>query len=224
MNKITAIIPCKSQSQRIPQKNTKLLNGIPLVEYTINAALESKVFSEIWATSEKLELLQSLPKGVKRHLRPSYLALPTATVVDTCKELLGYLDERFIESFAVLLPTSPLRTAQDIISATELFKKSKTECIMSCTKLDFYPEHMLKICDRNRLHPVSWATIDKKRQDCETRYKHDGSIIICNTKSFLAVDDFYDLDIVPFEIPRERSLDVNDMYDWKLAEYLLRGE
>ena len=218
-----ALIPCKSQSERIPQKNTRLLNGKRLVDYAIDAALESKCFSEVWVSSESYDLLSALPKGVERHMRPHYLSLPTATVVSVCGDLLKTLDERFVESFAVLLPTSPLRTNGDIQQAVKLYEDSKTECVMSVTPLDYYPEHALRIAD-GRLHPCSWATIDKKRQNIESKYRHDGSIIICNTKAFLSVNDFYDLDIVPLLIPRERAVDINTMVDWQFAEYLLRGK
>ena len=106
-----------------------------------------------------------------------------------------------------------------IQQAVKLYEESKAECVMSVTKLDFYPEHALKICDRNRLHPVSWATIDKKRQELEVKFKHDGSITICNTKAFLSVGDFYDLDTIPFEV--ENSIDINTPHDWKVAETIL---
>ncbi len=216
-----AIIPAKSTSERIPGKNTKLLNGRPLLDYTIIAAHGSKMFKEVWVSSENLELLQALPEGVKRHLRPSYLASSTASVVSVCKDALRALDVRFIESFAVLLPTSPLRSVDDIQQAVKLYQESKTECVMSVTETDA-PEYVLTVCERGRLH--AGPDIAKKRQELEPSYKHDGSIIICKTEAFLAVNDFYDLDTIPLIIPRERAVDINEQADWDYAEYLLRGK
>jgi len=215
-----ALIPAKSFSERIKNKNTRLLNGKSLLQRTIDTALESKVFSQVWVSSESQDLLNTLPNTARTHLRPVELSESTSTVFSVCQELI--LAQGITENFAVLLCSSPLRTANDIQEAVKLLKD--TQCVMSVTELSHPPEHSLKICERNRLHPVSWATIDHKRQTLTPKYRHDGSIIICNTESFLAVDDFYDLDTIPFMTPKERSLDVNTMYDWRLAEYLLRGK
>jgi CMP-N-acetylneuraminic acid synthetase len=182
------VIPAKSQSERIPGK--------------------------VWVTSESLELLQSLPKTVKPHLRPESLAQPTSTVVEVCKELLNI---RKAKSFAVLLPTSPLRTVNDIHQAVKLFGKHNTKCVMSVTEYDHAPEHALSICECGKVKPA--ATIKLKRQELEPKYYHDGNIIICDTQAFLAVEDFYDLEILPLKMPR--SVDINTKDDWQYAEYLM---
>jgi CMP-N-acetylneuraminic acid synthetase len=224
---VIAIVPAKSQSERIPAKNTKLLNGAPLIQYTIDAAKESNCFDHIWITSEDYNLLKRIPEDTEGHLRPQSLATPTATVFDVCKDLLGVYgttskrhDFGLIpESFAVLLPTSPLRTVDDIQQAVKLFNESGCESVMSVTELDHPPEHALRTCDCGKLH--SLPTIGKKRQELTPKYRHDGSIIICDTEAFLQVDDFYDLDTVPLEIPRERAVDINTMADWDYCEWLM---
>ena len=223
-----AVIPCKTFSERIPGKNLKLLNGRPLVDYTIQAALSSGMFDTIWVTSDSYDFLKLLPKDVDGHLRPDGLSTPTSTVVDVVKDLLGVYTttERhnfgsLPESFAVLLCSSPLRTVDDIQQAVKLYERSDTESVMSVVEMSEHPEHALKICEKGKLHPCSWATIDQKRQSFDKKYIHDGSIIICNTAAFLGVDDFYDLDTVPIETPRERAVDINVMADWNYCEYLM---
>lgn len=215
------VIPCKSSSQRIPQKNTRLLASKSLLQRTLDVAQQCD-FETIWVSSESHSLLKRLPASVQGHLRPQHLADNTSTVFDVCKDLLSvysptkrrYDYSPLPESFAVLLPTSPLRKVSDIENAIDLFEN--TECVMSVTPC-IAPEHTLTVCDRNRLHAGPF--IDRKRQELQPSYVHDGTIIICKTEAFLQVDDFYDLDTIPLVI--EDSLDVNSPFDWRIAEAIL---
>ncbi len=227
------IIPAKGTSQRIPQKNIAPLNGKPLVQYAMDAALESGIFDKIIVSTEdeliKLFLnryiLDKYTKGsvVQKnplviHKRQPCLSTDTATVYEVCQEILKHFE---CDSFCVLLPTSPLRDAWEVKQAYNTFNSTKAECLMSVTELEHHPAHALKVCKHGKVHPYDSEGIKRKRQELEPVYKHDGSIIFCKVDAFLKHEDWFDMDIVPYYIPRERAVDVNEPIDLMVCEALM---
>ena len=236
------IIPAKSTSQRLPGKNMKLLNGKEMYKYSVEAALESGVFTNIVVSTEDSRLAQAASgcgtKGTEYHqyktqlfgvTRDEELASDTTTVFEVCKDFIednmgGFHFED--EDFAVLLPTSPLRSAQDIKDAYKTFKGSGAECLFSVSRFEYPPQWAL--CGDNDeigLFPfASEGVFNTKRQELTPLYRHDGSVIMCNTKAFLKASDWLDMDTVPFFTAPERAIDINSAMDFKFAEFLLKGE
>ena len=122
--KILAIIPARSGSKGLKDKNIKILNGKPMIAYTIEAARNSKVFYDIIVSTDSQEYADiAVEYGAKvPFLRPSYLSKDQTTTNDviehTIKELKSIGKE--YDCFMILQPTSPLRKDSDIIGALEM--------------------------------------------------------------------------------------------------------
>jgi len=110
------IIPARGGSKTLPRKNIKLLNGKPLIFYTIDAVLSSGVFDKVVFTSDDDEILDKVKTNYSTDIlkiikRPGELASDTSKVIDT---VMYFLDEEYDQTW-LTLPTSPLKIADDFI-------------------------------------------------------------------------------------------------------------
>lgn len=208
MINIIAIVPIKGTSERIPNKNSRHINGRPMWKYTVDTALNSGIFDYVVVSSESRGILNLVTPKAHRVQRDPKLATPTATIFDVCRDYLQRLPI-LPDNFCVLLPTSPLRSVIDLRKAKRQFIG---DCLMSVSETS-PPQHTLLIKD-NMI--MSYKNVNDKRQDGKY-YKHDGYLIMCNTEAFFASTDFYDMHVTPWYTPLARNLDVNTMDDLLLA-------
>lgn len=218
-----ALIPAKGTSERLPEKNTRLINGKSLVKITAETALASNCFEKIIVTSESHGLLLSLPavgkvheKGIWRHYRDPKLSGPKVTTHTVCRDVLQH-QKILPKSFCLLIPTVPLRTAADIRKA---YRQFKDNCLMSLSPAEILPQHLVRIKNG---YVQSSPRIDDKRQDFKY-YHHDGYLIMCDTKKFFEATDFYDMVVTPWFTPKERNLDINTMDDLWLARMKMENQ
>jgi CMP-N-acetylneuraminic acid synthetase len=218
-----AIIPARGSSKRFPRKNIALLAGKPLLVYAIEAALESNIFEVICVSSEDDEILKVAQKhGALADHRPQELSVDTAQV----KHVSLYLLEKFaaqgkaFEDFGILLPTSPLRTGQDIREAYKVFKKGEGNYLMSLVPFS-HPPQMALWAPQGYIEPFFGRQYLKQSQFLDILYRHDGAIIFARSAAFLKEQDYYGTRIVPYYLPVERSVDIDNPLDLEWAEFLL---
>jgi len=129
---ILGIIPARWGSKRVPHKNIKLFKGKPLIYYTINAAHKSKCLDELFVSTDSEEIAKiSIRYGAKVINRPSQYAQDHSPSIDVVRHALLYEKADIV---VLLQPTSPLRTAEDIDAAINLFLKEKPESLISVSK------------------------------------------------------------------------------------------
>lgn len=122
--KILGIIPARGGSKGIPRKNIKLLNGKPLIAYTIEAALASNLDRVIVSTDCKEIAGISKEYGAEVMMRPSHLAEDKTPTLPVLQDVILKLNEKF-DAVMTLQPTSPLRTVEDINKSIEIFSSDK---------------------------------------------------------------------------------------------------
>lgn len=224
-DKPIAIIPARGGSKRFPRKNIALLHAKPLIAYAIEAALESNIFHTVCVSSEDDEILEiAADYGATTILkRPHELAKDSVPL----KELCAYLIEHFrnigieYKEFALLLPTNPLRTFQDIRDAYSLFKKSDANFCMSLVEFSHPPQRAVSV-NTGFVLPFWGDRYMTQTQKLETLYRHDGSIIIAKTGKFMENKEYYGEKVIPFFIPEDRSVDIDNPLDLEWAEFLLK--
>src|SRR5690606_22892236 len=141
-----AIIPARGGSKGLPGKNVKLLNGKPMIAYTIEAALNSKSISRVIVSTDDIaiaEVAKSYGAEVP-FMRPVDLATDDAKSIDVYTYTIKRLEKEediLIREIIVLQPTSPFRTAQHIDEAIELYLEKKADSVIS-----YCNEH----------HPIFW--------------------------------------------------------------------
>lgn len=222
-----AVIPARGGSKGLPGKNIKMLAGKPLIAYTIEAALKSGLFTNVVVSTDDEDIKEiALTYGAEvPFLRPPHLAQDDSMAVDAYLFTIDEMEKivnRSIDEIAVLLPTSPLRTEEDIINAYELFKVKNADSVISYTQ-EHHPISWHRYMDEDgKLTPIFADTLGN-RQDFKISYFPNGSIYIFKTE-VLRKKIYYTDHSYGFVMPRNRSVDIDVQDDFDLAEYYLKKQ
>ncbi|MEZ7206957.1 cytidylyltransferase domain-containing protein [Pseudoalteromonas sp. DY56-GL79] len=219
-----AIIPARGGSKGLPRKNIRLLNGKPMIAYTIEAALASEHISKVIVSTDDVEIYNiGLESGAEdTFLRPSELAQDDSRAIDNYLYTLERLGREYncnIDSFIVLQPTSPLRSTKDIDEAIQLFKNKNADSVISYCE-ESHPIFWHKyLKDDGRLENIFPDNIDN-RQALKPSYYPNGAIFIF-THSLLLEGKYYSDNTFAYLMPRSRSVDIDTIDDFMYAEYLM---
>jgi CMP-N-acetylneuraminic acid synthetase len=223
-NKIIAIIPARGGSKRIQNKNVIPLNGKPLIEYTIESAIQSKKIQKIVVTSDSDEILGIAKKyeNITAHKRKENISndySPTSeAIIDVLK---GNEEYDFV---MLLQPTSPLRGYNQIIEAIELLNRKNAKQIVSVTKCETSPLWCNKL--DNTLSLENFFDESKalqRSQDLEQYYKLNGAIYISDTKEYLKSKSFFSSNNkYAYIMDRNISIDIDEELDLHIAESLIK--
>ena len=218
---ILAIIPARGGSKGIKRKNMLLLEGIPLIQYTITAAKESSLVTRVIVNSDGEEILSYAREQKTEVLkRPAELAQDNTPMKEVIHHQLDWLkkEENYIPDIIVLLqPTSPLRTSQHIDEALE--KMLSTDC-----------DALVSVVEEPHLHsPYSVMKINEKgylefflkegqkftsRQEKPKFYARNGAAIYAvETQAYLSTGSFYGTSCIPYEMLPEDSVDIDEPLD-----------
>jgi len=224
---ILAIIPARGGSKGLPGKNTRSLAGIPLITYTIKAAMESKSITRIIVSTddESISTVATEAGAEVPFLRPANLSGDQASGIDTCLHALEYANNKLDyqpEHVAYLQPTSPLRTASDIDTAANLLTQSGADSVISLKAVTEYPQWMKTMDVEHRINPLfELSEIATTRQNLEKSYILNGAIYLSTTPSLKNNKSFYGDDTRGYLMPDERSIDIDTLNDFYIAEALL---
>lgn len=221
-----AIIPARSGSKGIIDKNIKELNGKPLVAYSIKEALSSGCFDTVMVStdSEKYAGISRDYGADVPFLRSKRTSSDIATSWDTVLEVLDMYSNlgKTFDTFCLLQPTSPMRIAEDIRNAYKEFEERNAFAVLSMTAL----EHPLSWCGligtQNSLNGFMQESGFKQRQSQETYYRPNGAIYIVSIPEFRKDQFLYREGAYAYIMPKERSVDIDNEFDFKFAEFLLR--
>lgn len=221
-----AIIPARSGSKGLKDKNIKPLNGKPLIAYTIEAAQKSNLFDEIFVSTDSEEYARiACECGANvPFLRSEELASDTASSWDVVKNsLVNYkkMGKEF-ESVALLQPTSPLRKFDDIINAFAQMKRMNANAIVAVCEVDHSPLWCNTLPEDNSLNKfLQQDLIKMPRQSLPTYYRINGALYIVKTEYLMANENIYAKKCYAMVMSKERSVDIDDAVDFKIAEALI---
>lgn len=218
--KILTIIPARGGSKGVPRKNIKMLGGKPLIAWTIEAAGDA----DVYVSSDDDEILvcaKSLgAKIIRRHPELAKDDSPILGVLQEALKLIEVVKNEWYDWVLLLQPTTPFRTADDIKAAIALAEEGDCDSVISVVKVgDNHPARMYKISGgyMDSLMPDEEA---KRRQDLSPLYLRNGAIYL--TRRDVIMDgSIWGKVIKPLIMPEERSINIDSMIDWKLAEAML---
>jgi N-acylneuraminate cytidylyltransferase len=216
------VITARGGSKGVPGKNTRSVHGLPLIGWTISAALKSNYLDRVILSSDSSEII-----SLARHygcdtpfVRPSELATDLARSSDVLAHAIEELEENY-DLIVLLQPTSPLRTAEDIDAAIEIITSSSAPSVISVCEVDKSPYWMYKLNGKGCLVPfTSGNDIPSRRQDCEPVYVPNGAIYVVRTELFLTDRLFVYSDTRALVMPALRSVDIDTYDDLELLECL----
>lgn len=217
-----AIIPARKGSKGLPGKNTKLLAGKPMIAYTIEAALESGCFQEICvSTNDEAVVSVAAAYPVSILERPAELATDTASSEDVVRHVLSTYQNRDqqYENICLLQATSPLRSAKHIQESFGLWQPHQ-EMLVSVYVPKGNPYNtIVELGDHGALQAVKPSQAIR-RQDVPTVYEYNGGLYWMRTQTLLR-KSLKELQKYPYVMPAQASVDVDDQFDFDLAEWLL---
>ena len=222
---IVAIIPARGGSKGIPRKNIKQLFGKPLIVWTIEHAKKSRYIGRITVSTEDKEIAEISKKcGAEVIERPEELAKDETPTIDVIFHVLEVIKaENFEPGLVVLLqPTSPLRNAQDIDNAIELFLKNDCESVVSVCEVEHSLYWSFEIENRYLKPIFGGKYLNMRRQDLSKVYTPNGAIYVSTPEILRKYKSFYCSKTIPYIMPPERSVDIDNEIDFMLAELLMR--
>ncbi len=230
MNKkpaIIAIIPARGGSKSLPGKNIRLLNGKPLIYYTIAEARKSKYLQRIIVSTEDSQIAEIARKyGAEVIDRPVALAQDDTPSRPVYQHVIRYLEETegFHPEIAVSLqPTSPCRLAEDIDGAIELFLKSDCDSVVGVCETE-HPPFWTFTLEAGRLNPVikGWEKL-YQRQLAPRTYRLNGAVYVIHRDVIMEhKKGVMGSNIRPFIMPLEKSIDIDSELDLKIAGLLIK--
>lgn len=221
--KIIAIIPARSGSKGLRDKNIKELNGKPLVAYTIEAAINAKVFDEIIVStdSEKYAEISRKFGASVPFLRSSKTSTDTAGSWDVVEEALKKLDKKY-DIVVLLQPTSPFRTPQNIKEAIDLFFEKDADSVVSVTEFN-HPIAYVNTLDENLCLNgfIKKEDQNKRRQDFEQNYMLNGAIYIVKSELINKNINLFTANSFAYIMKNENSIDIDTELDFIIAKSIL---
>ena len=223
INDALVVIPARKGSKGVPKKNIKILNAKPLIEYTIEFALNNFTKQNIFISTDCDEVMQiAQSKGLNVPFkRPEELCRDDSSIHDTLKHVLNYFKavDQYFSKTILLQPTSPFRSNDDLFQMVDLFDKDQ-DAIISVVASKSNPYFNLFETDSSGYLRKSKGGNYFRRQDCPTVYEFNGSIYIFNTKSLERgyINDFKK--IRKYEMHPILSVDIDTDLDWAFAEFI----
>ncbi len=227
--KIVAIIPARGGSKRVPRKNIRMIQGKPLIAYTIERALSCGVFDKVVVSTEDPAIAKIAQKyGAEvPFLRPKKLATDTAVGWKVLQHVITALKKEcdYVPDFAVSLSVcSPLRNTHDIKKCVDTFINKKADFVRSAVKAQGNPYfNMVEVINGT-------VSLVKKPVQTITRSQKAPEVFVVNDSiNVFSLPFLFSHDVVTYttkthivEMPRDRSIDIDEEIDVKVAELLLK--
>ena len=224
-----AIIPSRSGSKGIKDKNIRLLNGKPLMAYTIEAALQSGCFDTVMVSTdcEKYAKIAKEYGAEVPFLRSEETSKDSSSPWEVVKEVLLKYEERGkqFDTFALLQPTSPLRGFSDIVNAYEEMEEKKAKAVVSMCELECSMHLVNKLpASLSMKGFISYEQYNKRRQDIAPYYRFNGAVYISRVDSFMKNMDIYEDECYAYIMDRRRSFDIDDEFDLMVVEAIMKND
>ncbi len=223
--KVLVVIPARGGSKGIPYKNIKPLNGKPLICYSIDVARQFTIDENICVTTDDDKIIKVVENyGLKVPFkRPDYLATDTCGSNEVIQHAWQFYVDRGKHYDVVMLlqPTSPFRKIEFLKEAVELYDDS-IDMVTSVKNAPCNPYYdAYEEDDNGRLILCKGDGSFVRRQDAPKVWQLNGSIYVINPKSLMEKGLAYFNRIRKYVMPELYSLDIDNHFDWKMAELLI---
>lgn len=231
--KFLGVIPARGGSKGIPKKNIKDMNGKPLIAYTIEAstaAINAGVLSRCIVSTDSTEIgeISRMYGAEVPFIRPEYLGGDTVKSVDVILHALAFAEEQgeHYDAVITLQPTSPMRTAQDLIEGIQMYDEGSMDSLIAVyedVKANGFNYYRMGLNHEGLAEHIEHNT-GIRRQDMKPMYVRNGALYISAVELLkerkLIIGDTPLL----YVMPKERSIDVDSMMDFEYIEFLMKKQ
>ena len=228
-SKIIALIPARGGSKGIPGKNIVLLKGKPLIAYSIEHAKSISYMDKVFVSTDNKEIADTSKRyGAEIIPRPKELAEDNSTMLSVLKHAVDYVENNLRFNFDILVllqPTSPLRKTEYIDKAIRELISSKCESVTTVYKIEHNINTLVKIKEGKTEYFLK-KPIASLRQEAEKIYRIDGAVTVFKKEAIRKQNDYMisDVNNGAIIIPEKDALEIDNLFDLKLAEFLMKDE
>ena len=222
VNKFICCIPARKGSKGLVNKNIYPLNNKPLIQYTVEASIQSQLFDRIVVTTDDSRII-SLVKNLNYYNvtvinRPKFLSTDTVPLTPVVVHATKSVEKLYgkVTDICTLQPTSPLRTSDHINEAYTRYRVLEGNSLVSVTE----EEHNLYRQDKQYATPVVYHKVN--RQQVNPLYTGNGAISICSRELLINHNTRIGSKLILYEMSKQDSIDIHSLSDIKLAEYYLK--
>lgn len=217
-----AIIPARGGSKRIPQKNIKSFCGKPIIEYSIQAALDSGLFSEVMVSTDDDVIAEIAMKAGASvpFFRSEKTANDYAHIGDVLLEVIETYNQngQFFDTFCCILATAPFISAMRLKEGYHVLKNSDYDSVFPVLKFSYPIQRALKIEDRN-VSMIQPEHLLSRSQDLMPAYHDSGQFYWCRTNRFLSKKVVFTGNSGSIILSDMEVQDIDTPEDWEIAEF-----
>jgi len=225
MAKCVAIIPARGGSKRIPRKNIKEFHGKPLIAYTIQVALESKLFERVIVSTDDEEIANVAKKygADVPFVRPKELSDDFTGTGDVVKHALEWLkaEGETYDYVCTIYATAPLLQPRYLLEGYNALKDSSAINAFSATSMPFPIQRTFKINNDGRCEMFTPEHYMSRSQDLEEAYQDAGQFYWTRVDE-KSDETMFGKDSIPIILPRHLVQDIDTLEDWKRAEIMYK--
>lgn len=216
-----AIIPARGGSKRIPRKNIKEFLGKPIIAYSIEAAIKSKLFDEVMVSTDDKEIAElAIKYGAKvPFLRSEATANDYAGIADVIIEVLEQYKNRnkAFDHVCCILATAPFVTEKDLQASFDKLKENKFDSVFPVVRFSFPIQRAMQF-DGDKIQMIWPENMTKRSQDLKPSFHDAGLFYWAKTKVVLNDKQLWTNNTTAIEISESKAQDIDTEEDWKIAE------
>ncbi len=227
---VLGVVTARGGSKGLPGKNIRPFCGKPLIAWSIDTAFGTNLLDAVVVSTDDPQIA-SVAKQYGAEvpfLRPPELAGDTASSIDVVLHAIDTLkvSGREFDIVVLLEPTSPLRESDDIRAALEKMLVAGAGAVVSvCRAESTHPAFMFRQEENSRLSPfMERSPTGLRRQEIEPLYFLDGTIYASRIDVLRAKRSFYHNGTVAYEVPKWKSLEIDDIDDFQMIEALAKNK
>jgi len=221
--KSTVIIPARGGSKRIPGKNRRRFNGLPMVEWPIRSSRDAQSVNEVVVSTDDDEIARiSKDAGVHEVImRPRDLATDTAATAPVIRHAIDYLELADESIVVCVYPTAAITTSL-VEQAVELSSERPESFVVSVGQHSSPLQRALELNADGSMSAVSPEFLGSRTQDLPNHFYDAGKIYVAPASLWRSSETMMSAPFTPFFLPRWASVDIDNPEDWEIAEALHR--
>ena len=204
------------------KKNLRDFHGKSLLEITVEHAMNSTKIGRIIVSSDSEEINNKAKEynAEVPFIRPDYLSeshIHSTDVIIHCLNWLEVKEKYYPEFVVMLLPTSPLRTVEDVDNCISILLEKKYDSVVSVCDLGKNINNLRFLNQNKIIYPFKNVDLKEQRQSQKKLYGVNGSIFMSKTSTFLETKSFHQKNTYGYEMELLKSVDINTESDFVLA-------
>lgn len=222
-----AVIPARGGSKRIPRKNIKIFGGLPMMAWSIRAALQSRCFDRIIVSTDDAEIAQvAQAHGVEvPFVRPSELSDDHTGTIPVIAHATQWQNEHGTPATQVccIYATAPFVRAQDLQRGLALLESSGAEYALSVTRYPFPIQRAIRITPCQRIEMFQPDQLNTRSQDLEEAWHDAGQFYWGQAAAWMEKKPIFTSQATPVCLPRHHVQDIDTQEDWIQAEWMFKA-